>query len=180
MDDIKILDRSFRIYINHDDVVQAIERVAQSINRDYADSETPPILLITLSGAMMFAAELVQHLSIDHRWAFVKCSSYQDGMSSTSLRMQVEPTASLEGEDVIVIEDIVDTGNTWEFLHNYCLNAGARSVKIATMTIKSEVYKKSLPVNYIGLPIEDKFAIGFGLDYAQHGRNLPHIYQFAD
>lgn len=180
MDNFRILDHDFRVYIKHDDVVAAIKSVARQIDANYTNSDRPPVLLITLSGAMMFAAELVQHLSVNHKWAFVKCSSYNDGMTSIGVKIEVEPTASLQGEDVIVIEDIVDTGSTWEFLHKYCLDAGARSVKIATMTIKNEVYKKSLPVDYVGLEIEDKFVVGFGLDYSQQGRNLPHIYQLAD
>lgn len=180
METVQLLDHTFEIYVDNALICEATKQVAQKINADYANAGKPPVLLITLSGAMMFAAELVKHLTIDHKWAFIKCSSYRDEMRCGQIKLKVEPTSDIKGENVIVIEDIVDSGNTWKFLHDYCLEKGATSVDIATMSIKEAVYNKDLPVKYCALKLENIFVVGFGLDYAQKGRNLPHIYKVID
>lgn len=174
---MRIHDIDFEPYISAAQVETAIRSVAERINTDYAASTEPVLLLITLSGATMFAGELCKSLTIPVEFSFVKCSSY--GASTTSsgnIAFNVEPTASLLGRDVIVLEDVVDTGNTWVALHTYIEQQGARSLKIATMLLKPEVYDKSLPLDYVGLEVENKFLVGYGLDYNQLGRNINGIY----
>lgn len=180
MEQIKIIDHYFKVYIPNDAIIEAVKDVARRIDEQYKNSQKEPVLLITLSGAMPFAAELIKHLKTPHKWAFVKCSSYQDRMCTNGVEMPLEPTISVVGEEVIVLEDIIDTGETWEFLHKYCLEKGAQKVQIATLTFKVDAYKKNLPIDFIGLNVENKFIVGFGLDYAQQGRSLQHIYQTVD
>lgn len=180
MDKITILDHQFELHIAESEILAATARVADRINADYGAGE-PPIMLVTLSGALLFAAELFKHLAFDSRWAFVKCASYGASLSSSGeVRMTLAPTVDVAGRDVIVVEDVVDTGSTWIFLHKYLLEQGARSVKLVTMTLKTEIYDKSLPVDYVALEIEDKFVVGYGLDYNQSGRNLRGIYKLSD
>ncbi len=177
MQKVKIKESVFVKYIDNTQIMKAISDVAHTITNDYKDSPSAPIMLITLSGAMPFATYLGQELGVDAQWAFVKCSSYGCSMKSGELKINMATTIPLEGRDVIVIEDIIDTGKTWVKLHDYCLENGANSVKIATLSIKRDVYKQDLNVDYVALDIVDKFVVGFGLDYDQYGRNLKHIYK---
>lgn len=177
---MQIHNLNFEPYISAEHLAEQTARVAAQINRDYALAETPPLILITLGGAVIYAADLVRRLDFMTELSYVKCSSYNDGISSTGqIKMEIEPTISPVGRDVIVVEDIVDTGNTYVALHDYLMRAGAKSVKIATMLIKTAVYKKELPIDYISLEIDDIFVVGSGLDYNQLGRNLAGIYRLS-
>jgi len=180
MQTVRIKEYSFVKYIDKVDVLSAIERLAKRITSDYKDNVEPPVLLVTLCGAMPFATYLAQSMEIDTSWAFVKCASYGDSMVSGSLTMTLEPTISVEGRDIIIAEDIVDTGKTWRYLYDYCMAKGAKSVKIATLTTKKGVYKGVLPIDYVAMELDDKFIIGFGLDYDHCGRHLSHIYQLDE
>lgn len=177
---MQIHNLNFEPYISAEHLAEQTARVAAQINRDYAISDTPPLILITLGGAVIYAADLVRRLDFMTELSYVKCSSYNDGISSTGqIKMEIEPTISPVGRDVIVVEDIVDTGNTYVALHDYLMRAGAKSVKIATMLIKTAVYNKELPIDYISLEIDDIFVVGSGLDYNQLGRNLAGIYRLS-
>lgn len=168
----------FERYLTSDHIEANIERLAKRINHDYGASDQPLVMLITLSGAMMFAAELSKRLSIEVQWAFIKCSSYGAEMcSSANVKIMLEPTVPLAGRDVLVVEDIVDTGNTWCAMHPYLLGFEPRSLKIATLMLKKEVYDKSLPLDYVGMEVETSFLVGYGLDYRECGRNLNGIFR---
>ncbi|MEG0814502.1 MAG: phosphoribosyltransferase family protein [Mucinivorans sp.] len=175
---MKIHDIDFEPYITADVVQKAIVRVADQINDQYADSAEPVVLLVTLSGAMVFAGELCRHITVPVELAFVKCSSYgEQTTSSGRIAFEVEPTASLLGREVIVLEDIVDTGNTWLALHTYIDKQGAHSIRIATMLCKREIYSNALPLDFVGLDVVSEFLVGYGLDYNQLGRNINGIYK---
>lgn len=177
---MKIHDIDFQEYIPKETIEKAIAQTAQRINDDYAQAEDPVLLLITLSGAVIFGAELCKHLTIPVELAFVKCSSYGTSQTSSGrITFDVEPTCSLLGRDVIVLEDIVDTGNTWAALHTYIEQQGAHSLAIATLMLKEEVYDKDLPLDYVALKVENEFLVGYGLDYNQLGRNINAIYKPA-
>lgn len=175
MDTIKIGEYIFEPYISNVEICKAIDLLAQKLNNDYSGKRAP-LFLITLSGAMIFASELAQRLNFDPQWSFVKCTSYCDGLCSGDLTLDVAPTIGVNGEDVIVIEDIVDSGKTWAFLHNYCLKMGAKSVKVATLTFKEDAYNLDFGVDYVAMKIENRFVIGFGMDFMQLGRNLNSFY----
>lgn len=177
---ITVGDKDFAPYISASQIEESVKAIAQSINESYSESKTPVLMLVTLSGAMMFAAELSKYVTVPLEWGFVKCSSYGVGMTSSgNVRFEVQPTIPVEGRDVLVVEDIVDTGNTWVALHANLLESGAKSVKIATMAIKRDVYDKALPVDFVALEVENKFIVGYGLDYGQLGRNINGIYVLA-
>lgn len=175
---MKIHDIDFQEYISNNVIEKAIADIAAQINKDYENSQEPVLLLITLAGAVIFGAQLCKHLTIDVELAFVKCSSYGTSRTSSGrVIFQVEPTASLLGRDVIVVEDIVDTGNTWVALHTYIEQQGANSLAIATLMLKDKIYDKPLPLDYVALRVDSEFLIGYGLDYNQLGRNLNAIYK---
>ncbi len=177
---ITVGDKDFAPYISSDQIEESVKAVAEKINSFYKDSQEPVLMLITLSGAMMFASELSKYVTIPLQWGFVKCSSYGVGMTSSgTVKFTVEPTVDVARRNVLVVEDIVDTGNTWVALHANLQERGAKSVKIATMSIKREVYDKDLDVDFVAMEIENKFVVGYGLDYGELGRNINGIYQIT-
>lgn len=177
MGNVFLHSREFEPYISCEDIEAAVEVVAVALCHDIKPSTTPPLFLVTLSGAFVFAAELAKRLTIGEvEFAFVKCSSYVGTCSNKNLTMSLEPTIDVAGRQVIVLEDIVDTGLTYEFLKQYLTQKGALDVKIATLCVKKEVFKNKYPLDYVGLEVEDKFIVGYGLDYDQLGRNLNGLY----
>ena len=176
---IAINDKKFVKYILKDEISAAVNKVAAAINEDYKDDV--PLIIITLSGALIFAAELVQKLTINCRVTAVKLSSYHGGLSSSSkVESLIGLTENVKDQRVIIIEDIVDTGNTYEHMLKLLNEQSPKDVQIATMTFKRETYKKNLPVKYIGIEVPNKFIVGHGLDYQDLGRNLPDIYQLYE
>jgi len=141
-----------------------------------------PVLMPVLNGALPFAAALMAHWA--HPWllAPVKVASYGQGMeASTPPRLELPPHVPLAGRQVLLIEDIVDTGATVDFLHRELLNRGASGITVCTLLYKPGRYRGLLPPPaFVGFAIEDAFVVGFGLDYAEEGRWLPAIYQLAD
>lgn len=177
---MQIHNLNFEPHISAETLLEQTRSVAMQINRDYSASATPPIILVTLGGALIFAADLVRNLDFVAEIAYVKCSSYNAALeSSGNINFELKVTLPVVGRDVIVIEDIVDTGNTYVALYDYLMQQGATSVRIATMLIKKDVYKKSLSIDYVAIEVEDVFVIGSGLDYNQLGRNLRGIYRLS-
>ena len=136
-----------------------------------------PILLITLNGAVFFAVDLIKQLDIKCRISCVKVSSYSGTESTGQINSLIGLNEDVRGQRVLILEDIVDTGRTYVHLHKILSEAGAKDIRMATMTMKRDAYKESLPVHYVGLDIPNKFVVGRGLDYDGYGRNLNDIYQ---
>ena len=176
---IAINDRKFIKYISKEEISAAVDKVAAEINADYKDDV--PLIIVTLSGALIFAAELIQKLTIDCRVTAVKLSSYHGGLSSSSkVESLIGITEDIRNQRIIIVEDIVDTGNTYEHMLKLLNEQAPKDVQMATMTFKRETYKKDIPVKYIGIEVPNKFIVGHGLDYQDLGRNLPDIYQLYE
>lgn len=174
---VKIFDKTFVRYISSNDIDNAIERIANQLNQDYANDE--PVILVTLNGAIIFAADLIKRLTFSCKITCVKLSSYSGTQTTNSITNLIGLNEDLSGKRVIIMEDIIDTGNTYEHLSHILTDAKVKDYRIATMTYKPEAYKKTLPIHYIGISIPNKFVVGRGLDYDGYGRNLPDIYQLA-
>ena len=172
---VTLLDKTFVKFITSDEIDQAIERVAAEICEEYRHDD--PILLITLNGAVFFAVDLLKRLDIQCRITCVKISSYSGTESTGNIQSLIGLNENVRGKRILILEDIVDTGRTYIHLYNMLTEAGAKDVRIATMTMKPEAYKADLPVQYVGLKIPNKFVVGRGLDYDGYGRNLNDIYQ---
>lgn len=171
---IKLGDKEFRPYIDHDELIEKIKIVAEKINKDYKGKK--PIFLAVLNGSFMFAADLMKNISLDCEISFIRVSSYS-GTSTTGIVKEVLGLdMDLGARDVIILEDIVDTGTTLETLHKVIKGKQPSSIKTACLLFKPEAYKKPLPVEYPAIEIPEKFIVGFGLDYDGMGRNLRHIY----
>ena len=176
MDTVKLNDKHFRPYIPYEQLEQAIDRVAERLNRDFADSEDIPILLCVLNGSILFTAELMKRLRFKLQVVSIKLSSYEGTQSTGKIRTDLGLTADVRGRRVIVVEDIVDTGQTVEELKRILRENGAAESCICTMLFKEEAFRYEHEPEYIGIRIENRFIVGFGLDYDEIGRNLKDIY----
>ncbi|NLZ16695.1 MAG: hypoxanthine phosphoribosyltransferase [Desulfobulbaceae bacterium] len=158
------------------------ERIAQlagQISRDYADGDL--VLVAVLSGAFVFAADLCRSLSIDCTIDFVRVSSYGSNTSSSgAIRLVQAPSLDLAGRDVLVVEDIVDTGMTLQWLINYFHEQSAASVRLCVLIDKKERRQVPLEADYAGFTLDHGFLVGYGLDFAERYRNLPSIYTLQD
>ena len=179
---ITLHDKSFRPFIPYGDIEKAIDAVAEELNRDYAATTeaNAPVLLCTLNGAVMFAAELLKRLTFPCIFKACKMSSYVGTNSTGVVQGDLAAGFNYEGKRVIVIEDIVDTGNTIVAITRQLNALGAREVKICTLLVKPEVYDKDVKLDYVAMRIPNRFIVGFGLDYDDLGRNSKDIYVLDD
>lgn len=187
MDTVTVHDKTFEKYIDHAALMEAIDRVCDRLNADYAGSTRPPILMCTLHGALMFTSEVMQRLSFEARVACIKVSSYVGTHSTGGITSVLGPTKDVKGERVIILEDIVDTGLTIVNMRSMLAGLGAADVKVCTMLFKPESFRTHLEKTglcpeehlpeYYAMEIPDDFIVGFGLDYNEFGRNYPDIYK---
>jgi len=174
MKEVRVLDKSFREYISESEIVSRIEELAGLINRDYQGREV--VFLGILNGAFLFAAELFKRIKLNAQISFVKLASYEGTGSSGTIKELIGWNEDIRNKDVIITEDIVDTGMTLERIYDELTIRKVAGIKVATLLLKPEAYTKDIPVDYIGFEIPNKFVIGFGLDYNGYARNLPSIY----
>ncbi|MDR1757674.1 MAG: hypoxanthine phosphoribosyltransferase [Bacteroidales bacterium] len=175
MDIITVGDKQFEKFIDSQTIDMAIETTALQINEEYRDDV--PLFLVTLNGAMFFAVDLFRHLTIDFTMSCIKLSSYEGTGSTGILQEQLGIKENVKNRRIIILEDIVDTGLTYEYIVKMLENMQPRDVRMATMTFKPDSYKKNYPIHYVALTIPSRFIVGRGLDYNGLGRNYNDIYQ---
>lgn len=178
MDIITVKDKSFKPFISEENLQESIREVAKKINDDYHGKS--PIFLGVLNGSFMFFGDLLKSIDLECTISFVKMASYEGTSTTGKVNELIGLNENIEGKDVILIEDIVDTGNTLEKLYKILEDKSPASIKIATLLYKPEAYKKEYPINYVGLEIPNAFVLGYGLDYDGLGRNLSSIYVLND
>ncbi|WP_234736368.1 hypoxanthine phosphoribosyltransferase [Tellurirhabdus bombi] len=170
---LTVKDKTFVPFINQTTIESRIAELANQINQDYSGKE--PFLVIVLNGAFMFGAELMKNLTIACRVTFIRVGSYQKTESTGVVREILGLTESLTGEDVILLEDIVDTGLTIQQVRQQIETHNPASLAIATLLFKPTALKTEVDLSYVGFEIEDQFVLGFGLDYDGFGRNTKEI-----
>ena len=175
MDKVTVHSKTFVKYIDQVDIQKAVQRIANQIEKEYAGDV--PVFVVVLNGAIFFAADLMLQLSIPLEVCSVKCSSYSGTQSSGDVKQLIGITKDIANRRVIIVEDIVDTGLTIKYIYEQLLEKKVKDIKIAAFALKKEVYKENIPIDYIGFEIEDKFVVGYGLDYNELGRNLKSVYQ---
>lgn len=178
MSTITIHGREFAKSISNEEICAAVKEVADRINRDYAGKR--PVLLGVLNGCFMFAAELMRNLEVECEISFVKLSSYQGTNSTGVIREVLGLSESITGRDVIIIEDIVDTGLTMQNMMETLGTREPASIEIASLFVKPARLQVPVNVKYSAFTIPDRFIVGFGLDYDGLGRNLPDIYDVVE
>jgi len=174
MKETTILDKKFREMIPGDKISKRIDELARDMNKDYAGKEV--VFLGILNGAFLFAAELFKRIDLRAQISFVKLASYEGTKSSGSVKELIGWNEDIRNKQVVVIEDIVDTGHTLELIIGELKVRKVAGIKVATLLFKPNAYTKKIPVDYIGFEIPNDFVVGFGLDYDGYGRNLPSVY----
>jgi hypoxanthine phosphoribosyltransferase len=174
MKEISILDKKFRELITEESLQDRIKELARQVNNDLTAKEV--VFLGILNGAFLFAADLFRHIDLQSKISFVKLASYEGTKSSGTIKELIGWNEDIKGKTIVVIEDIVDTGNTLERIVDELIIRKVKEVRIATMLFKPAAYTKDIPLDYIGFEIPNDFVVGYGLDYDGYGRNLPSVY----
>lgn len=174
MKEIRILDKRFKEFITAEAIQERIKEIAIQINNDMAGKDI--VFLGILNGAFLFAADLFRLIDLEARISFVKLASYEGTSSSGSIKELIGWNEDIKNKTIVIVEDIVDTGNTLERIVGELVIRKAAEVRIAAMLYKPAAYTKEIPLDYVGFEIPNDFVVGYGLDYNGFGRNLPSVY----
>ncbi len=162
------------VLISEDDINLRIDALAKAINEDFMGEELTVICV--LKGAFMFCSDLVKKINLPVKLEFIQLSSYGDGMTSTgNVKIEMDVSDSIADRNVLIVEDIVDTGLTLTTLLKMLNVRNPKTIKLASLLFKPSRNTHPVPIDYLGFEIEDKFVIGYGLDYAGRYRELPYI-----
>ena len=176
MEKVTLNDKTFRKFIPYEKLETAIDAVAAQINKDFEGCTDVPILLCVLNGSIMYMAELMKRLKFNCQIVSTKLTSYVGTETTGKVKQAMGLTADITGRRVIVVEDIVDSGNTIVELKRILAEKGAAESKICTLLLKPDSYKKDVKIDYAAMEIPNDFIVGFGLDYDELGRNFKDIY----
>ena len=174
MKKVKLHDKQFKLFINYEIIISKIENLVSVLNVKYSGKK--PIFLCVLNGSFLFASELIKRFNHECEVSFVKLSSYQGLNSTGNIKNLIGINDNLEERNIIIVEDIVDTGYTIYSVMEEIKNHKPKSVEVATLLFKPKSYKKKIPINYAAINVGNEFLVGFGLDYNGIGRNLEDIF----
>jgi hypoxanthine phosphoribosyltransferase len=174
MPSIQVLDRNFDIFIQEDKILNRVKTLAESINQDYAGK--PVVFVAVLNGSFMLASDLMKQIELECRIEFIKASSYTGTQSTGNIKELIGLKGDIAGHHVLIIEDIIDTGLTIDYIINSLKEKNPESIEVCSLLLKPEALQVDLKPKYIGFEVENKFLLGYGLDYDGFGRNLKHIY----
>lgn len=172
---VSIHDKTFELFIAGHRIQTKVQLLGAQLSEDYHGQS--PLFIGVLNGSFMFAADLMKSVNIPAEITFIKVSSYEGMESQGKTKHLIGLKESIEGREVVVVEDIVDTGITMEGIVHELNHAGAKSVEVASLLLKPECLQRDVKVKYVGFEIPEKFVVGYGLDYDGLGRNLKDIYQ---
>lgn len=175
MEILQVHDKQFKPFISAQKIEETVKRLADEMNRDYANSV--PLFISILSGSFMFASDLFKHLTIPSEICFIKLASYKGTKSTGNVITSIGLDVELHNRDVIIVEDIIDTGKTLYTFLPQLEHHSPKTLKVCALLNKPESMVYPINIDYLGLTIPDNFVVGYGLDYDGLGRNLPQIYQ---
>ncbi len=168
-------DRNFQKYLSRHEIDASVQELAARINKDYEGKSV--LLVAVLKGAILFAADLARHLTVEHEVEFVRLSSYGKARTSSgTVTILKDIGIDIRGKHVLILEEIIDSGRTLRFLYDRLQASGPASVEIVTLLDKASKRVVEIPVKYVGRLVDDQFLIGYGLDLEEKCRNLPDIY----
>lgn len=173
---IQINDKYFDVFIEKKEILSKVDSLASLINKDYHGRKV--LFIAVLNGSFMFASDLMKRISIDCEISFVKVSSYVGTTSMGRVDELIGLNTDISGKEVIIIEDIVDTGVTVDKIITLLTKGKPSSIKICSLLYKPEAFKGKNKPDYVGFTIPNVFVVGYGLDYNEKGRNIEEIYQF--
>lgn len=171
---IKVHDRFFESFILSSEIAIRVKSIANQLNEAYEGKN--PLFVTVLNGAFIFAADLLRELTIENEITFVKIASYQGTQSTENITELIGFSDNITNRHIIIIEDIIDTGLSMKHIVTKVQALNPASINIVTLLLKPTALKYPIQIAYIGFEIENKFILGYGLDYDGQGRNLPHIF----
>jgi hypoxanthine phosphoribosyltransferase len=171
---MKLNDKEFEIFISAGEIADIVSRLAAFVDRDFAGKD--PFFIIMLNGAFMFAADFLRKITVSHEVGFVSLSSYKGMQTSGQVKIYTAIPEKIKDRHVVILEDIVDTGVTMDFFLSELSKFSAKSVSIVSLFVKPDVLQQKIHVDYVGKEIENRFIVGYGLDYDGLGRNLEAVY----
>jgi len=174
---ISVGNKQFKLFIRSEEISQAVTRIAHQVNRDYYGKN--PVMIGILNGAFIFASDLLRKIDIPCEITFTKYASYKGTATTGEIQTLIGLNKDISGRDVIIIEDIVDTGMTMATMLHEIRILKPASIRIACFCFKPEAFKADFTIDYLGYEIPNLFIVGYGLDYDGYGRNLPEIYQIV-
>ena len=172
---MKVKDKNFVSYLSEEEIQKKIKELASAINKEY--KETKPLFIAILNGSFMFASDLFKEIKLECEISFMKLSSYEEMSSTGNVRELIGLNENVFNRDVVIIEDIVDTGHTMVNVLEQFKDRGVKSVEVVSLLIKPEALENPVTIKYVGFEIPNKFVVGYGLDYDGFGRNSKAIYQ---
>ncbi len=175
---IKLHNKYFKPFVSAKEIDDALQRLVDEIAEDVGDEI--PVFIGILNGSFMLTSDFVKKYPKPCEVTFIKLASYEGVKSTEDIQRLIGLTQDLTGRTVIILEDIIDTGNTLHEVHRIFKNEKVKSLKIATLFYKPEAYKKDFKLHYIGIEIPNKFIVGYGLDYDGLGRDIPEVYQIKE
>lgn len=171
---VKVHDRQFEPFILSDEISKRVKHIALQITSEYEGKN--PLFLAVLNGAFILAADLLREINFQSEISFVKISSYSGMQSTGNVKELIGFTENLQNRHVIIIEDIIDTGYSMKHVLEQVKKYNPDSVRVVTLLLKRQALQHDVQIDHVGFEIENKFVLGYGLDYDGLGRNLPHIY----
>jgi hypoxanthine phosphoribosyltransferase len=170
-----VSDESPKVLISEDDILRRVDELAAQISDEYAD-KGEIVLIGVLKGAFILLADLSRRLTIPRSIEFIAVSSYEDGdVPSGAVRLVMDVRSSIAGKHVLIVEDIVDTGQTLHYLIDMLKSREPASIKTCVLLHKEHSTEVDVNIDYLGFTIGDEWVVGYGLDYAEQGRTLPYI-----
>jgi len=177
MKTIKVKDKEFKLSIKAEEINEAVERIALQLNQDLKGKK--PIFLVVLNGAFIFAADLYRKIEIESEISFVKLASYSGTETTSEVKELIGLNEKLRGRTVVILEDIIDTGTTMQYLINKLMYQGVSDVLLVALLFKPTAFREDFRIDYLGLEIPNDFIVGYGLDYDGFGRNYADIYKIC-
>ena len=171
---VTVHGKEFTKYITHEQILNRIQNLATRINKDY--NGKPLYIVGVLTGSYMFMSDLTKEITLPAYITSMKVSSYE-GMASSNISLDIGINDDIKNKDILIVEDIVDSGKTMEFVLNYIKQKKPNSVQVVSLFVKPDANIKNIHVEYTGFQIPLKFIVGYGLDYDGYGRNLKDVYQ---
>ncbi len=178
METVKIKDKEFEVFLTREVILNAIDKVAEKMNKDLAGKN--PLFICVLNGSFVYASELIQRITTPCEVSFVKMSSYEGTASTGNVKEVYGLQEDIEGRTIVIVEDIIDTGCTMAQMLKQLEAKNPKEIYVTTLLLKPDALQQSVQMDYIALSIPNDFIIGFGIDFDGYGRNLPHIYKIKD
>jgi hypoxanthine phosphoribosyltransferase len=176
---ITVNNEEFEPYITEKQIKERINKLGKKISKDYKDKT--PIFIGILNGSFIFFSDLVRQITIDCEVDFLKLSSYGDAkVSSGNVHVLKDLNCQVMGRHIVIVEDIIDSGLSIDFIKRLLQAQNPKSFAVVSLLYKTKAVKIDFPVNYIGFKIPNDFVVGYGLDYAQKGRNIPAVYKIVE